>query len=119
MQLKSTSGNARERRPKWLPKWTKKSHLGMCVGHSSVHASSVGRVLSLETRFISPQCHIVYDEMFHSVQGELTKDPFNEILWTKLLTLGHSRVVDPTNEDDEGEVVPFHDFHDNLSLIHI
>ena len=98
---------------KKLPKWTKKSHQGIYLGASPSHSTTVGGILNQETGHVSPQCHVVHDELFTSVQGEVTSDLFDEITWRKLLRLGYSRTIDPT--DEEGDVIPFHDFYDAFS----
>ncbi len=91
------------------PKWTKKAHLGMHPGSSPVHSSTVGRHLNLESGHISPQCHVVCDEPFTTVNGELTDAVFDSDAWHNLSHLGgHTRCTDST--DVHGDIVPFHDF---------
>jgi hypothetical protein len=40
---------------KKLPKWTKKSCLGMYLGASSTHSSTVGQILNLKMGYVSPK----------------------------------------------------------------
>ncbi len=51
-----------------IPKWEPKSRRGQYVGHSPLHASTVGLVRNLKTQNISPQYHVVYDDWFETVQ---------------------------------------------------
>ena len=97
---------------KRLPKWTPKSHLGMYMGSSPSHSETVARILSLETGYVSAQYHVVYDELFSSVQGTLTEELFDHARWHKLLRLGYSCDVDV--DDDEGRPIPFHDHYEQF-----
>ena len=98
---------------KSLPKWTKKSHLGMYLGTSAYHSTNVGKILNLRTGSITPQYHVVYDETFTSVQGKITDDLFDEKIWTRLITLGGlDQTLDP--EDIRGDKVPFQEFYDDF-----
>ena len=67
----------------------------MYVGSSPEHSASVGQVLHLNTGHVSCQYHLVYDELFTSVKGEITDEAFDEILWSDLLTIGgHERLTE-------------------------
>jgi hypothetical protein len=46
---------------------TQGSRRGMFLGFSAQHSSTVGHILNLMTRHISPRYHIVYDELFSTV----------------------------------------------------
>ena len=100
---------------KKLPKWTKRSRQGVYLGCSSKHSSTVGRILSLRTGSISPQFHVVHDELFTTVSGTLLEvdSVFNPDEWTELLKLGglerHTELVDP--QDD---LTPLEDFYDDF-----
>ena len=81
-----------------LPKWTKKSRLAMYLGSSFEHASTVGCILHLTSGHVSPQYHVVYDEMFSTVQGHLTDGLFDRSAWNDLIDLkGHERLTDLSN----------------------
>ena len=85
----------------------------MCLGVSPQHANTVGRSLNLRTGYVSPQYHVVYDELFTTVHGHLTEPLFNQETWTSLLRLGGlENTVDP--EDCHGDLVPFHEFFDDI-----
>jgi len=51
-----------------MPKWAKRSRVGVYLGPSWAHAKSVGLVLSLTTGLVSPQFHVKYDDAFESVR---------------------------------------------------
>ena len=91
-----------------LPKWTKKSRQGMYLGPSQDHSSTVGRILNLNTGHISPQYHVVYDELFSTVHGHLDDDVFDETMWNELIRLhGVERL---TELDEAGQIpAPFDD----------
>ena len=97
---------------KHLPKWTPKSHLGMYMGSSPSYSEMVARILSLETGYISAQYHVVYNEVFSSVQGTLTEELFDHAQWYKLLRLGYSCNVDV--DHNEGRPIPFHDHYEQF-----
>ena len=54
-----------------LPKWEPRSRLVTFVGHSLDHASDVALVLILMTGLVSPQYHVVFDDLFNII-GHLT-----------------------------------------------
>ena len=62
---------------KSVPKWTKRSRLGVYLGCSAHHSTTVGRILNMTTGSISPQYHVVYDELFTTVQGKITDGLFD------------------------------------------
>ena len=54
---------------KKLPKWDPRTRQGQYLGRSPKHASSVGLIRNLNTGFISPQFHVIYDTQFQTVSG--------------------------------------------------
>ena len=50
-----------------LPKWKRRSHRGIYLGLSKVHSSNVYLVLNPNTKHVSPQYHLVFDEKFSTV----------------------------------------------------
>ena len=52
---------------KKLPKWVPRARRGQYLGVSSDHAGSIGRICNIQTGHISPQFHVVYDELFTTV----------------------------------------------------
>ena len=72
-----------------LPKWNKRSCCGVNLGSSPTHSSTVNRILNLNTGFVSPQFHVVYDEHFETVVGAL--DPERALdpgVWDAILSRG-------------------------------
>ena len=96
-----------------LPKWDRRSHLGVYLGSSPAHASTVGLILNPKTGYISPQYHVVYDELFSAVPGGLSGEAFDQVFWNNLLALGgHEKTLDP--DDAQGETLPFSEFFDDF-----
>jgi hypothetical protein len=52
-----------------FPKWDPRSCRGMFVGLSHTLSSSVGCILNLRTGSVSPQYHVVYDDLFTTVHN--------------------------------------------------
>ena len=52
-----------------LPKWDPQTRQGQYLGKSSAHSSSVSLIRNLRTEYISPQFHVVYDNLFQTVMG--------------------------------------------------
>ena len=53
---------------KFTPKWNTRARLGINLGPSAHHASSVNLVLSLTSGCTSPQFHVQYDDFFETVR---------------------------------------------------
>jgi hypothetical protein len=51
-----------------IPKWNPRARLGINLGTSPRHASSVTLVLNLDTGLVSPQYHLQYDDFFETVR---------------------------------------------------
>ena len=52
---------------KKIPKWNRRSRLGQFLGFSDEHSSLVANVQNLSTGFVSPQFHVVFDDLFQTV----------------------------------------------------
>ncbi len=50
-----------------LPKWNHRSRLGQFLGYSDEHSSLVANIRHLKTDFVSPQYHVVFDDLFKTV----------------------------------------------------
>lgn len=97
---------------KKLPKWKPRSRIGVYLGVSPTHASTVGRILHPSTGHISPQYHVVYDELFQTVPGHIVDQVFDSTLWDSLMSLeGLEQTIDPT--DIHGDTVPYQEFFDD------
>ena len=53
--------------PKGVPKWEPRARVGIYLGRSPAHASTVALVLNPKTDLVSPQCHVVFDDDFTTV----------------------------------------------------
>ena len=59
------------------------------VGVSASHSSTVNRILNLNTGYVSPQFHVVYDELFETALGALdTERALDPGLWDSILSRG-------------------------------
>ena len=59
--------DARLQDGKKIPKWNKRSRLGQFLGYSDEHSSLVANVRHLTTGHVSPQYHVVFDDLFQTV----------------------------------------------------
>ena len=95
-----------------LPKWTQRSRCGVYLGSSSVHSPTVGRILNLSTGAISPQYHVVYDELFTTTFGALTETVMDGDLWTSLIELhGEANELEQSDRSNPAVVAPATDLY--------
>jgi hypothetical protein len=75
-----------------IPRWKPRSRVGVCLGNSPHHASSVPLVYSTTTGLVSPQYHVVFDDKFTTINCLHTnKIPDN---WPQLFTSSAISYVD-------------------------
>ena len=75
-----------------IPRWNPRSRLGIYVGHSPCHAGSVALILNPRTLNVSPQFHVVVDDLFSTVPYLATDDiPPN---WSTLVEHSNQPVTD-------------------------
>jgi hypothetical protein len=86
-----------------LPKWNRRSRLGQFLGYSDEHSSLVANVRHLKTGFVSPQYHVVFDDLFESVFSSGPNDAVVDAICEDLYKT--SRDAYATDE---------YDAHDNL-----
>jgi hypothetical protein len=60
------------------PKWNGRAQMGQFVGFSDKHSSLVANVRHLSTNFISPQFHVVFDDLFNTVNRMGVDEPVIE-----------------------------------------
>jgi len=84
-----------------IPKWTPRARCGQFLGFSPQHSSMVGRILNLDSGAVSPQFHVVYDDLFSMVPMDDSFDgsPFSESIWKQLVVSGLERCI----FDDEND----------------
>jgi GAG-pre-integrase domain len=81
-----------------LPRWSPRSRRAMFVGLSKRHASTAPLVLNLDTLYISPQFHVVFDSWFSTVTADPESVPgVDHPIWTDLF--GGSRFQYPFDDD--------------------
>ncbi len=52
---------------KKLPKWNRRAWVGQFLGYLDKHSSLVANVHHLSTGYVSPQFHVVFDDLFETV----------------------------------------------------
>lgn len=68
--------NALQQQASLPTQWTERSRVGIYLGHSPDHASSVSLVLNIDTGLTSPQFHVSHDDSFSTVShNPLLKSP--------------------------------------------
>ena len=101
---------------KTLPKWKGRARQGQYLGVSKEHASNVANILNLNTGSISPQFHVVHDDLFTTVSnpGAMNIDDkgFDEGQWRKLVVSGHERYLDDEDQDPDDSSTPLPHLHD-------
>lgn len=59
--------NALQQQNSLPTQWTERSRVGIYLGHSPDHASSIALVLNVDTGLVSPQFHVRHDDAFATV----------------------------------------------------
>ena len=82
---------------KKIPKWKPRSRGGMFLGFSPEHSSTVALILSFQSGYVSPQYHVVFDELFQTVYcaGETN----NSTTWIDLFDLSRDCYLDQADLD--------------------
>jgi hypothetical protein len=94
-----------------IPRWQPRSRLGVFMGFSHLHSSEVPLVLNLQTGSITPQYHVVFDDLFSTVSSlEREIDPPDN--WADLCLENSSYVpVESLSHDpSDGIALPLLDF---------
>jgi hypothetical protein len=86
---------------KKIPKWSPHAHLGLFLGFSEVHSSQVPLILNVETKKISPQFHVIFDDNFHTVNLLQRNTNINE-QWKDILRLERECFAE-MDYDEHGE----------------
>ena len=71
------------------------------MGFRKMHSTQVGLVLNLLTGSISPQCHVVFDEMFSTIMSSTAADPE---VWIRLVTSRNSKIQFMLDQEDDPEL---------------
>ena len=84
---------------KKLPCWKHGASQEIFMGLSPDHASTVPLVLNLDTRAITPQFHVVFDDWFTTVTTSVDDlQDFNSGTWSKMFIDSEYQIIG--NEDD-------------------
>ena len=86
-----------------IPKWAPRSRCGVNLGFSRLHSTLVGLILNPLSGVISPQFHVVYDDLFSTVFASDDTEESAE-LWEKLLTLPNNKLQVLLDQDDDPEL---------------
>ncbi|MBE0451949.1 MAG: hypothetical protein IBX70_14070, partial [Clostridia bacterium] len=94
---------------KKLPKWNPRARRGLYLGPSPHHSTLVSRVLNLNTGAVSPQYHIVCDDLFSTVPncdfgGTIRPDDFDAEQWSKLIETGYELHLDNIDMNDPNDL---------------
>ena len=90
---------------KRIPKWNRRARVGIYLGTSPRHSRRVALILSLRTGHVSPQFHVIFDDMFETLRPSagnvLPESKWQEATGFKPPTqMAHSR---NHKRDQEGE----------------
>ena len=85
-----------------IPKWAPRSRHGAFMGFSRLHSTMVALVLNLNTHSISPQFHVVFDDMFTSVHSN--QEEVVPKIWSSLITCPSARLRVVLDQDANPEL---------------
>ena len=89
---------------KKIPKWNRRSRLGQFLGFSDEHSSLVANIRNLTTGYISPQYHVVFDDLFETVGGSGEADEVVDTVCAKLFENSRDWYVEEEH-DENGELI--------------
>ena len=89
---------------KKIPKWNRRSCLGQLLGFSDEHSSLVANIWNLTTGYISPQYHVVFDDLFETVGGTGEADEVVDTVCAKLFENSCDWYVEEEH-DENGELI--------------
>jgi hypothetical protein len=81
---------------KKIGKWSPRARRALYLGVSPNHSSSVALVLNLTTGFISPQFHVVHDDLFATVTSHWDDGTFDPDRWNTIIQSGQERYCYPS-----------------------
>ncbi len=81
-----------------LPKWNHRSRLGQFLGYLDEHSSLVANIWHMKIGFVSPQYHVVFDDLFKTVFSSHTNDALVDSICENLY--GTSCEIYATDEYD-------------------
>ena len=81
-----------------LPKWRPRARRAQFMGVSPIHAETVHVVRNLNTGFLSPQCHVVFDDWFETTYSDEDTPPS---VWAEMQIYQRYKV-----ELDHDDIIP-------------
>ena len=84
-----------------IPKRDPRSQRGFNIGFSQMHLTQVVLVLNLLTGSISPQYHVLFDDMFSTVVSSTAA--YTEV-WISMVTSRNSRIQVMLDQEDDPEL---------------
>ena len=89
---------------KKIPKWAPRARRGQFLGFSKQHSSTIALLRNLQTGYVSPQFHVVFDERFTTVHSFDEDDP----TWIELFT-SERDYYGPDEDENEADPLAFPD----------
>jgi hypothetical protein len=86
---------------KKIPKWQPRAREGQFMGFSLEHSSTVGLFRNLRTQSVTPQFHVVFDELFTTVLNVHSPDE----LWIELF-MNEREYYGPDDDEEEDDAFP-------------
>ena len=88
-----------------IPKWNRCSRQGQFLGFSDEHSSLVANVRNLTTGYVSPQYHVVFDDLFQTVYASIDYDvDLIDAILNKLFET-EREIYAEEELDDDGDVI--------------
>ena len=89
---------------KKIPKWAPRAGRGQFLGFSKQHSSMIGILRNIQTGSITPQFHVVFDELFSTVHSLDDDDP----TWVELF-ISERDYYGPDEEEEDADTIAFPD----------
>ena len=90
---------------KKIPKWNPRARLGLFLGFSELHSSQVPLVLNVNTGYISPQFHVIFDDKFETVNSLPAEQPLDK-QWADIIKLGRECFLDIDYDENDLPILP-------------
>jgi hypothetical protein len=90
---------------KKIPKWNPRARLGLFLGFSELHSSQVPLVLNVNTGYISPQFHVIFDDKFETVNSLPAEQPLDK-QWADIIKLGRECFLDIDYDKNDLPILP-------------
>jgi hypothetical protein len=89
---------------KKIPKWAPRARRGQFLGFSKQHSSMIGLLRNIQTGSVTPQFHVVFDELFTTVHSLDEDDP----TWVELFT-SERDYYGPDEDEEDADTLAFPD----------